>query len=442
MTFIEANEAQRAAITHREGACLVLAGPGSGKTFVITRRIEFLLRECGVPPERILVVTFTREAALSMQRRFQKQSGNQIYPVPFGTFHSIFYHILRESHSLNTYRLAAESQRREMALSVLNRLFSREGVGREQTPTAEDAALFLSAVGFCKNTGEREAAEGLLPREWRTGFWEGARGYEEEKKRRGLLDFDDMVCQCKELLRDDAKVRAHWQSRFSHILMDEFQDINPVQYETVKLLSGKSTRLFAVGDDDQAIYGFRGSSPACLRKFAEEFEARQIYLTVNYRSLGEIVEASRLMISENKERFSKNLTAARERCGQETAPVRLSAFPGREEQYDYLVQALERERSREDGENGSLAVLFRTNSYMQGFATLLERRGVPYHMKERVSSIYGHFVVRDVFAYLRLSEGPPERETLLRILNRPLRYLLTDRLAGLLAGRGKAVAGA
>lgn len=455
------NEAQRKAVTHGEGPLLVLAGPGSGKTFTITQRIFYLLQKLHVPPEQILVVTFTKDAALSMQRRFQEQS-NQVYPVNFGTFHSIFYHILRESRTLQAWQIAAEEQKKAIITPLLARMLPMEErpgqkYGQKQYGqkiSVEEAALFLAAFSFYKNTGDKDAARGKLPGEWKESFSDVFQAYEQERKRRRLIDFDDMVYQCRELLTRDAQMRRYWQGRFSHILMDEFQDINPMQYEVVKLLAGRKCSLFAVGDDDQSIYGFRGSRPACLRQFAEEFQARQACLTVNYRSDGAIVEASLRVISENKERFVKKLTAVSGQVDKGAEAFKISRFEEKEEQYAYLAEQLKSHmqiqdhvqpqsqmqfQSRRQLQNhvqsqshmqqpASLAVLFRTNSFMQAFGARLSRQGIPYSMKEKVTSIYRHFIVEDIMAYLRLSEGKADRELMLRILNKPLRYLNREAL--------------
>ena len=420
------NEAQLSAVTCGEGPVLVLAGPGSGKTFTITQRIFYLLQEYHIAPENILVVTFTKDAALSMQQRFKEQS-DLIRPVNFGTFHSIFYHILRQSHNLQKSKIATENQKKEIMLSLLRSRFPGEG-------NMQEGGLFLAAISLYKNTGEEESAVKMLPEERRESFHDIFPAYERERKSRGLLDFDDMVYECREMLMRDKEILKYWQNRFSHILLDEFQDINPVQYDVIRLLTREHGRIFAVGDDDQSIYGFRGSRPACLKSFAQDFHAKQIYLTVNYRSSKAIVEASLAVISENRDRFDKRLTAAfgqaAEQAGrqaevqEDVKGVILHSFEDREEQYNYLIKRLQACREQQ----GSLAVLFRTNSYMQGLAARLNKMGIPYSMKEKVTSIYGHFIVQDIMAYLRIVSGEETRELLLQILNKPLRYLNREAL--------------
>ena len=434
------NEAQRQAVTHGEGPLLVLAGPGSGKTFTITQRIFFLIQECSVPPENILVVTFTKEAALSMQRRFHEQSDHRTYPVNFGTFHSVFYRIICDSHSVNSHKLITENRKKSLITPILRKLLPREETAEGRgDKNSQDAALFLAAISFYKNTGNENAARNKLPGECQPYFLEVMQAYEREKSRQRLLDFDDMVYRCRNLLLEDGRARKYWQNRFSHILMDEFQDINPMQYEVVKLLAGGRSQLFAVGDDDQSIYGFRGSEPACLKRFAEEFGVRRLCLTVNYRSCPEIVEASCKVIADNKERFTKELRSAQEK--EERQAVRLCAYENREAEYTNLAEKL-RERlsdgkrapAKISGKSESLAVLFRTNAHMQGFASYLSRQDVPYRMKEKVTSIYEHFVVKDILTYLQLAAGEVTRERLLQIINRPQRYISRESLG---SGEGK-----
>lgn len=446
MNLANANEAQKNAIMHLRGPCLVLAGPGSGKTYTITNRILYLLEQ-GVPPERILVITFMKEAALSMQNRFQEMAasasqnparGPRFYPVNFGTFHSIFYHILRESRAFKSNELLKNSEKKNLIIPILKTYESRQEDrgGRDYAPSGrdyapgdtkqspntmnEDAAQILSAIGYYKNTMQMSAAAAKAPARWQQDFEAVCREYEQAVKRTGRLDFDDMLYNCKQLLQDNEAVRAYWQNRFQYILIDEFQDINPVQYEAVKLLSASPYNIFAVGDDDQAIYGFRGSQPECLKRFQAEFGARQLLLDMNYRSKPEIVQASLAVIEENRDRFLKQLRAAAAPGNQDgTAPVSVRGFPDREGQYGHLLQSIA--AGLQTGE--SCAVLFRTNSYMQGFAARLKAAGIPYEMKERAASIYDHFIVKDIMAYLWLTGEKGAREHMLQVMNKPSRYI-------------------
>ena len=439
------NSAQRKAVTQTGGPLLVLAGPGSGKTFTITRRILYLLEQ-GIPPEQLLVITFTREAAMSMQRRFQEMA-KAFLPVNFGTFHSVFYQILKKSNILKNQKLLTNSEKKKILLPILKKYCkTEENIGEN---LGEDALTILSAISFYKNTLRLEEAAGKAPVEWQPVFGMILESYEKAVRSCGRLDFDDMLCRCRDLLAGNESLLRSWQERFRHILIDEFQDINPVQYEVVKLLTGEHCSIFAVGDDDQAIYGFRGSEPECLRRFQKEYNAETILLDVNYRSHPQIVRASLEVVSENRDRFEKKLRPSPDRDQEKTKKcqgqlenghkvtaeeqenrVHLRAFTEKEEQYSYLVERLQvflRENAGE--ERTECAVLFRTNSHMQGLAVRLRTAGIPYVMGERMQSIYEHFIVKDVMAYLTLAAGHWDREALLRIINRPSRYVSREAIA-------------
>lgn len=447
--FSKMNEAQRLAVTHGEGPLLLLAGPGSGKTFTITQRILYLL-ERGTAPERILVITFTKDAAVSMQQRFRKLSPANL-PVNFGTFHSVFYHMLRESGHIRTEHPLNQSQKKKMLLPILREV-SEESY---QDLLQEDTTAILNAMSYYKNTLLMEKAAEKVPKEWQSDFPEVLERYEAARGKLGAVDFDDMVCECMEMLSRQSDRRRYWQNRFDHILMDEFQDINPVQYETIKLLAKPPYNLFAVGDDDQAIYGFRGAQPECLKKFREDFNARQLLLNINYRSCAEIISASLKVIGENRNRFPKDLrppfdcvpsepekssepekpsepgkssepeksSGAGSPSQQASSPVTIHAFADRDSQYEYLLQSL-----KESSCCHSRAVLFRTNIMMQSVAARFRRAGIPYVIKEKVQSIYEHFIVRDITAYLLLAQGHWSRERFLYICNRPSRYISREAL--------------
>lgn len=425
--FSKMNQAQRQAVTHGEGPLLLLAGPGSGKTFTITNRILYLLSQ-GVSPGEILVITFTKEAALSMQNRFLDMVTLGSFPVHFGTFHSVFYQILRESNVVKSSKLLSDSEKKNLLMPILYQ-YSQPG---EDLPfLREEAVKILSAFSYYKNTTELTDAINKCPEQWRENFRQIYEEYQQAVKAEGRLDFDDMLFQCRQLLSEDDKVRSYWQSRFRHILIDEFQDINPIQYEIVKLLAGAPYNLFAVGDDDQSIYGFRGSAPECMRRFLDDFHAEQLLLDINYRSSQEIVQASLAVIGENRNRFEKQLKAAesfsnctdfngtKEKNCKEA--VLLASFQDSKSQYDYLMQQLS--DTLDADTKGSCAVLFRTNQYMQNFAVRLQQAEIPFDMKEKQVSIYEHNVIRDVMAYLQLAKGMGSREQFLRIVNKPSRYI-------------------
>ncbi len=417
------NEAQRRAVTWDGGPLLLLAGPGSGKTFTIANRILYLLEQ-GTPPESILVITFTKEAAISMQRRFREMS-DRIYPVNFGTFHSVFYHILQESGGFRQITVLRDSQKKNLMITTLRKYRQRAGGEASWEELADDAPRVLAAVSLYKNTGDWKHAAEKAPSAWQSCLKEILEDYGKAVRADGRLDFDDMLFECRRLLEENREIRKHWRGRFRHILIDEFQDINPIQYEVIKLIADRDCPVFAVGDDDQAIYGFRGSRPEILKKFLEEFGAERQLLNINYRSRKEIVDASLAVIGENKNRFPKKLRAApgRGEPAGDVFGVQLRAFADRDAQYAYLLEQLKRWRQNHGEDGTSCAVLFRTNAHMQGMAARFAGAGIPYVMKERAKSIYEHFIVKDVMAYLLLAAGEWSRELLLRVINRPSRYV-------------------
>ena len=426
------NPDQREAVTFEgPGPLLVLAGPGSGKTLVITRRVQYLLAEKGISPERILVLTFTRDAAASMQHRFQILCDHSD-SVNFGTFHSIFYQILKASTPLNERQMLTDADKRRILLPILSKMFQQLSPYR-RTNLCTD---LIQAIGYYKNTGISSRASQFLPPEVQTSFERIYRAYEERRMEEGRLDFDDMLGDCRNMLQQNNSMRSYWQERFAHILIDEFQDINPAQYEVIKLLSKAPYNLFAVGDDDQSIYGFRGSDPGCMQSFAREYQARQVILGVNYRSGPEIVKNAQSVIGENQNRFRKNqisyllLNASAGSGSTQNADggsdlskggVRTLKFRDRREEYDFLSTLC--------SETCDTAFLFRTNKLMQLFALSLKRKGIPFEMRERLQNPYENEIVQDLMAYLRLSHGEQNTSLLYRIINKPSRYVSREAMA-------------
>lgn len=419
----ELNESQRQAVTWKGGPLLLLAGPGSGKTHTLVNRILYLL-EKGADPSSILVITFTKDAAISMQQRFFALS-NQYYPVSFGTFHSLFYHILQQSsNGSKVYQFLSGIEKKHHLISILREFFLRKNQFVTSQELDADADQLLKTISFYKNTSQKEAVLPKIPQRYREDFFAIFEDFDRKMKELGAMDYDDMLFQCKKLLSENTEERIKWQKRFCHILIDEFQDTNPIQYEVIRLLTGPETDLFAVGDDDQAIYGFRGSKPDILRDFERDYHADRMYLPENYRSLPGIVQASLQVIGENRNRYEKKLYAVQEGehwMGYPAFVVR--SFEVKEEQYTYLCEQIRRflDLHKEDGQ--TLAVIFRTNLMAQALAARLTHQGIPFAMKEKVRNVYEHFLVKDIMAYLLLASGEGRREHLLRILNKPSRYL-------------------
>lgn len=400
------NDAQRKAVTYGVDPLLVLAGPGSGKTTVVIQRIFYLMEVLHVSPEKILVLTFTKDAALSMQKRFIKQS-EYSYPVTFGTFHSCFYHILKKSPGYKDITLLTDTKKKELIKKVMSK-YTSEKDNRE-------AEELHAAISYYKNTNSKERSIDKVSARWQNLFLDVFREYEILRKAEQAMDFDDMVRECFCMLSENGRILKEWRERFSFIILDEFQDINPIQYNVIKLMAQKCGSVFAVGDDDQSIYSFRGASPSCIEEFQREFAANTILLEQNYRSNKEIVKVSLAVISQNKKRFQKSLYSAI-RYDEENQCVKVMEFESKEVQYEIIYNEI-----LKSGNDDSCAVLFRTNLQMQRMAVWLDKRGVKYEMKEKTQSIYEHFVVKDIMAYLKLAKEGFSRGLYLQIMNRPYR---------------------
>ena len=418
------NPSQRKAVESRDGHLLVLAGPGSGKTFVITKRIRHLIRTCGIPPEQILVITFTREAALSMQRRAVASSQESSAAI-FGTFHSVFYSMLRQSLPNCIFHLLNPNTKRKLIRDVITRndYFCGPLSGEALQEALEE---FPKAMAAAKNLCSPEKGAEVMSRPFRQAFLPWMEAYDRERKAGHYLDYDDMVTDFLNLLREDPGIRKRWQRRFSHILIDEFQDINPAQYEVLRLLAPRegAGQVFAVGDDDQSIYGFRGSRPECLRRFERDYRADTVMLTENYRSLPAVIHAANRVIAGNRDRFFKEMVSGRREDAE--GNFNLVSFPGAPDQYRYLEETLR--KAAEEGQ--TVGVLFRTNLSMQAAAAYLSGKGLSFGMKESVSCIYDLDCLQILLSYLKVAEGMGEGDDYYRIINKPLRYINREALAG------------
>ncbi len=405
------HEDQQKAIRHKDGPALVLAGPGSGKTTVITQRANYLIEAHHIPPSQILVITFTRAAAEEMQKRFMALASKP-YPVRFGTFHSLFFHILRQTYHYTFQDIVREYEKAAYLREILN----EPGYGREQT--AQMVQSLLSEISIVKNSGAD-------PAHYQSCVLDGAAfarlydAYGKCLKWHGKLDFDDMLLQCFQLFTKRADILEKWQKEFSYILIDEFQDSSQMQYEAVRMLAMPENNLFAVGDDDQSIYAFRGAKPAVMRLFTQDYKNTVcIPLSQNYRSAGEIVSRAGALIVHNKERFAKQIHAAGPY--KDAGGVIYQAFPDKEAEYAAMVKQL-REQHLGTGLSDT-AVIYRTNQESAYLAECLAKAGIPFFAKEKTSSIYQSASAKDLFAYMQFA-ATPRRGLFYQIMNKPLRYI-------------------
>ena len=413
------NKAQYRAITHGAGAMLVLAGPGSGKTFVVTQRIKYLIEQHHVKPEDILVITFTKAAAEEMQERFAKLSAGKCNPVYFGTFHSVFFQILRHTYRFTAQNIIRENDKYRL-LSQIIRELPDEILGQAQLDySTETLQNLLSEISTVKNNGvtPQEVRSATVPQ---AVFERIFQMYKQEMNRNKLIDFDDMVLLCRNLLAERPDTLKLWQQRFQYILVDEFQDICPLQYEVVRMLAKPQDNLFIVGDDDQSIYGFRGSKPEIMLNFTKEYpKAEQVLLDVNYRSRQGIVDTAARLIAHNKMRFDKAVRAQ----NKQNDGVKIYSFQSKSKQAESIALLIKQYIALPDTKYSDIAILYRTNNHTIYTADRLMREGIPFTMKEKPKNIYESPVAKDIIAYMRYALYETNQEDFLRIMNKPVRYI-------------------
>ena len=410
------NRGQDEAIKHGNGPCMVLAPPGSGKTLIVTERTRYLIEESGVRPDQILVITFTRYAAREMKERFERLTAGKNYPVTFGTFHSIFYGILKCAYGIGANNLMSEKESSVLLQEVLDQ------TDIESTPEVEDeeelVRELLREVGMVKN-GLCHLKDFHSKYLTQDEFAEVFRSYEHQKKELKKFDFDDMLVQCYALFRKKPEILQGWQKRFQYILIDEFQDINRVQYEVIRMLAAPRYNLFVVGDDDQSIYGFRGAKPELMLYMKQEFPSLgTISLTVNYRSTEFITGAAARVILHNDTRFYKRVQSFRGR-GQN---VHVQEVLDEQEEAQYVTEEIQKKLDQ-GIKPGEIAVLFRAAVQARMISEILSEHRIPFEMRDYVTNFYRHFIVKDMMAYLQLAAGKRDRSLFLTICNRPLRYL-------------------
>lgn len=413
------NHAQSTAVAHRDGPCMVLAGPGSGKTLTIAKRIEYLITRYKVRPEEILVITFTKYAAREMKERFRQVMGIAGMPVTFGTFHGIYYGILKWAYRLDQSNLLTDEEKYALIRQEAAKL------EWEELAQAEDERDYLkelaAEIGNIKNNCyDIESYESARYGEQR--FRRLYHSYEGEKKRLRKIDFEDMLVMCRSLFLKRPDILGRWQEKFRYILVDEFQDVNQAQYDVVRMLAAPQNNLFVVGDDDQSVYGFRGAKPGIMMEFAKDYpDAKRVLLDVNYRSAAHIVDGALRVIAHNEERYDKRIRAKKDKG--EAIHVQEVSDPVEEARY---ISRQIREYRKAGIPYKEMAVLYRTAVDARALSEVLTERQVPFVMKEKLTSLYDHFIGTDIMSYLHLSQGHYERRYFLQVANRPKRYISRD----------------
>ena len=396
---------------------MVLAGPGSGKTSVIVERTAYMINEGKIPASSILVVTFSRAAATEMKERFLKFVNRDRSEVTFGTFHGIFYGILKAAYNLNASNILSEEEK----YSILREMTEKFGQEMEQEGDfLEEIAKEISVVkGNCISL-EHYYASCCSDEVFREIY----NGYKNALRTRRKLDFDDMILCCYELFSKRSDILKAWQKKFVYILVDEFQDINSLQYKILQMLAAPANNLFIVGDDDQSIYHFRGARPEIMLNFTRDYPgAETVLLDVNYRCSGNILKTAMNVINCNKKRFRKKLTTPND-VGM---PVTCKVFDNPREEAVCVAAALK--KRLEKGEKlENTAILLRTNQEAESLITALMEYQIPFTMKEQLPNLYRHWICRNLLAYLHMAAGDRSRKNFLELMNRPNRYISRDAL--------------
>lgn len=416
------NKEQYIAAHHGDGPMLVLAGPGSGKTHLLVERIRIMIEEKDVAPESILVITFSKKAAEEMKVRFNRRTDPKHYPVTFGTFHAVFYHILLEDDP-GAGRLITEEEQTRLVTDAI-----RPVNDLSELFDPNDPEMILGMISAFKNHGKdfyerNEYGRRMTERE-REEFERIVTGYEKNCRKEGVIDFDDMIMLCAKLLYKHEKILRKWRERFKYFLVDEFQDINDGQYKVLRLLAGDSMNVFAVGDDDQSIYAFRGSRPSLMKKFVHQYRGcRQVTLTMNYRCSENVIGAADSLIRHNTDRFQRPMQ--RHLPSKSGGIVELVQAENSDIQAGFVCDMIEK-LTREEGYGYSdIAVLYRSDHCVKMFTDTAEKRGIQIdHAQSYIPK-----ETKIHMAYMRAHEHTADRADYFLIMNNPPRGLSRESLA-------------
>lgn len=399
-----------------DGPAMVLAGPGSGKTTVITHRIKNLIEKAEVRPENILVVTFTKAAAISMQKRFSTlMNGGKGQLVTFGTFHSVFYKILRKSRRYEATEILSERQKTDYIREIIGRY------GISSNDISELSQNIINDIGNIKGNmlNAQQYEPSCCKKE---DFIKVYNAYNLELKKDGKMDFDDILRECYLLLCENHTILEQWRELYKYILIDEFQDINRIQMNIIELLASPLNNIFVVGDDDQSIYGFRGARPEIMIEFKDYYpEAELIVLNVNYRSTQSIINVAGRVIENNKTRLDKCAHANNDKDFQPD----IRKFRNQVEELKFVVSKI-KEYENQGISLSEMAILVRNNSQIQEISSFLKNRKIEAESGKHRSNIYNGMVAKDILSYVRGAlkfDGTYFNEDLIYVLNKPQRYI-------------------
>lgn len=431
---MEFNQSQLSAISHKDGPMLVLAGPGSGKTATLVERTKNLIVEHGVSPSNILVITFTKAAANEMKMRFQKemeraQNQNAILDnygnakVTFGTFHAIFFMVLKLAYNYNSSNIVSDEAKYQAMRELINRY------SLEYRDENELLSGIFAEISMIKNS--RISLEHFYSTQCGADvFRKIYQDYEAFLKKNRWIDFDDMLTLTYELFKERPDILQAWQKKYKYILVDEFQDINQIQYDIVRMMAAPENNLFIVGDDDQSIYRFRGSKPEIMLHVPKDYpDVKQIQLDKNYRCHPDIVKASLHLIAHNKERFPKKIVAGKSvSCFlNKEGAIKFQIFSNQRQEVLFILRKIE-EQLKRGYQLSDIAILFRTNIQPRFLMEQLMSYNIDFKTRDQIPNLYDHWIARDIRAYMDIARGSRARKDFLMIMNKPNRYLKRDSL--------------
>ncbi|MBR2046724.1 MAG: ATP-dependent helicase [Agathobacter sp.] len=420
------NESQTSAILHKDGPMLVLAGPGSGKTATLVERTKNLIMNHGISPSNILVITFTKAAANEMKQRFEREMAQQNYggrgQVTFGTFHAVFFMVLKLAYNYTSNNIISEDTKRQAIRELIQKY------ALEFRDENELISGILGEISMIKNT--RIPLEHFYSTQCGSDvFHKIYAEYESFLKKHRLIDFDDMQTLTYELFKERSDILSAWQKKYQYILVDEFQDINQIQYDLVRMLAAPEENLFMVGDDDQSIYRFRGSKPEIMLHVPKDYpNVKQISLDVNYRCHPEIIKASLQLIENNKERFSKKIiSGSSQKENKKEDVIQFQTFENQREEALYILKEIEKQ-IKSGYQLEDIAILFRTNVQPRFLMEQLMAYNVDFKTRDQIPNLYEHWIARDIRTYMDIARGSRARKDFLMIMNKPKRYLSRDSL--------------
>lgn len=418
------NDKQKEAVSLGLGPAMILAGPGSGKTTVILERIKYLIYELNISPKNILVITFTKSAAIEMQTRAAKILNFSEERPFFGTFHSYFYSILKRSYEYRNFSIISKKQKYKTLEKFMKMYFPKMHVSNN---------LFTDILTIFS---KKKNGVNCLKDAENIGFSETQiedlrRTYDHFNYEQSWMDYDDIILLSFKLLKEKPDILKVIQSEVRYILVDEFQDVNKTQYELISHLAGKNGNLFVVGDDDQSIYRFRGAGEENLRQFEKDFPlAKKVVLDINYRCPKDVVKLSSKLIEHNTMRFKKKLYSGKSDMGY----ISCKQFVSKDEERKYITEMIKTLVSTfkvVEVCDKSIAILCRTNSQLSYFAEMLKKERISFFMKEKVVQFYELPYIRPIIGYLMFASGVDKsRKRLFSFLNQPMRYLHRELFVG------------